>query len=245
MLHHWLQTGLATTLLLSSINAQETPEVVFDCSVTPYACTNMCWGAYCSNYEVSLNFDAPSDATKTQRRKKAGCKPNPNRCNPPNNKNDPTNNSCDEYPFASTSNADDVQAVTRCIPAGDNNSQGGTLSSFYKNTLNGNAGDFIVGFGNPDDPNTQYCESGDQCINDGKQYLGTQLAPNGTQSKIKHKRNYYMLESGMPFLSTRELEEGTVVKKVIKRSNAEMTLMKRGGQDPYELVDDVVRARLE
>ena len=123
--------------------------------------------------------------------------------------------------------------------------QGGTLSSFYKNTLNGNAGDFIVGFGNPDDPNTQYCESGDQCINDGKQYLGTQLAPNGTQSKIKHKRNYYMLESGMPFLSTRELEEGTVVKKVIKRSNAEMTLMKRGGQDPYELVDDVVRARLE
>ena len=122
--------------------------------------------------------------------------------------------------------------------------QGGTLSSFYTNTLGGVAGEFIVGFGNPGDPNTQYCESGDQCINDGKQYLGSVLAPNGPQSKTKHKRNYYMLESGMPFLSTRELAEGTVVKKVIKRSDAEMTLMKRGGRDPYELVDDVVKSRL-
>jgi len=49
----------------------------------------------------------------------------------------------------------------------------------------------------------------------------------------------------MSFLSTRELKEGTVVKKVTKRSDAEMTLMKRGGRDPYELVDDVVRVRLE
>ena len=123
MFYHWLQTGLATTLLISSINAQpDTPEVVFDCSVTPYACTNMCWGAYCSNYEVSLNFDAPSEDTKKQRRTKAGCKPNPNRCNKPNNGADPTNISCDEYPFASTSNADDVQAVTRCVPSSDNNS---------------------------------------------------------------------------------------------------------------------------
>ena len=123
MLHHWLQAGLAIPLLISSINAQaDIPEVVFDCSVTPYACTNMCWGAYCANYEVSLNFDNPTAATKTARRTKAGCKPNPNRCNPPNNGNDPTNNSCDEYPFASTSNADDVQQVTRCVPSDDNNS---------------------------------------------------------------------------------------------------------------------------
>ena len=122
MLHRWLQAGLALTLLTLKVSAQaDIPEVVFDCSVTPKACTNMCWGAYCSNYEVNLNFDKPNNDKKNERRKKAGCKPNPNRCN---KKNDPGNNSCDEYPFASTSNADDVQAVTRCVPPSDNNSKG-------------------------------------------------------------------------------------------------------------------------
>ena len=53
-----------------------------------------------------------------------------------------------------------------------------------------------------------------------------------------------MLESGMPFLSSRDLEEGTVVKKVVKRSDVEKTVMKRSGQDPYELVDDVVKGKL-
>ena len=123
MLYQWLHIGFAATLFSLNINAQgDIPDVVFDCSVTPSACTNMCWGAYCSGYEVSLNFDNPDQGTKNARRTKAGCKPNPNRCNPPNNGNDPANNSCDEYPFASTSNADDVQQSTRCIPESENRS---------------------------------------------------------------------------------------------------------------------------
>ena len=112
-------SALALPLLVSYTYAQaDTPEVVFDCSVTPSVCTNMCWGAYCSNYEVSLEFDNPSTDTKNQRRTKAGCKPNPNRCSG----GDP-NGSCDEYPFASTSNADDVQQVTRCVPGSENSSK--------------------------------------------------------------------------------------------------------------------------
>ncbi len=122
--------------------------------------------------------------------------------------------------------------------------QGGTLSSFYTNVLNNIPGGFIVSFGNPEDPNVQYCDYDQSCINDGKQYIGNNLAPNGPQSK-KHKRNYYLLESGMPILSSRNLKEGTVVKKVVKRSDAEMTLTKRSGRDPYELVDDIVKGRLE
>lgn len=114
-----LASALALPLLVSYTYAQaDTPEVVFDCSVTPSVCTNMCWGAYCSNYEVSLEFDNPSQDTKNQRRTKAGCKPNPNRCSG----GDP-NGSCDEYPFASTSNADDVQQVTRCVPGSENSSK--------------------------------------------------------------------------------------------------------------------------
>ena len=107
-----------------------------------------------------------------------------------------------------------------------------------------NNGEFIVGFGNPGDPKTKFCEYGNPCINDGNQFIGNSPAPNGRQGASKHKRNYYMLESGMPFLSTRDLKEGTVVKKVAKRSDAEMTLMKRGGGDPYELVDDVVKSKM-
>lgn len=114
-----LASALALPLLVSYTYAQaDTPEVVFDCSVTPSVCTNMCWGAYCSNYEVSLEFDNPSQDTKNQRRTKAGCKPNPNRCSGGN-----PNGSCDEYPFASTSNADDVQQVTRCVPGSENSSK--------------------------------------------------------------------------------------------------------------------------
>ena len=118
MLYKMLKGCLGFAFLVRSISAQaDIPEVVFDCSVTPNACANMCWGAYCSGYEVSLNFDNPSQPTKDARRKKATCLPNPNRCSGGN-----PNNSCDEYPFASTSNADDVQQVSRCVPAGDNNS---------------------------------------------------------------------------------------------------------------------------
>ena len=61
---------------------------------------------------------------------------------------------------------------------------------------------------------------------------------------MMHKRNYYMLESGMSFLSTRELTEESIVKRVVKRSEAEMTLRARGAGDPWELVDDKVRHRI-
>ena len=122
--------------------------------------------------------------------------------------------------------------------------QGATLKNFYKGSLNNAAGEFIVGFGNPGDSAVKYCEDPPSCINDGKQYLGDNLAPNGTQSKMKHKRNYYRLQGGMPFLSTRELEVGTVVKKVVKRSEGEMGLMRRAGSDPFDLVNDVVVGKI-
>lgn len=122
--------------------------------------------------------------------------------------------------------------------------QGGTLQNFYKESLNNAPGQFIVGFGNPDDPAVNYCGYTTTCTNDGMQYLGNKLAPDGIQGKIKHKRNYYRLQGGMPFLSTRELEVGTVVKKVVKRSEGEMGLMRRAGSDPFDLVDDVVAERM-
>ena len=59
------------------------------------------------------------------------------------------------------------------------------------------------------------------------------------------KRHYYTLASGMPILSSRELVEGSKVKRVVKRSQAEMTLMRRSGGNPYDLVDDTVAGPIE
>ena len=55
-----------------------------------------------------------------------------------------------------------------------------------------------------------------------------------------------MLESGMPYLSSRDnLEGGSKVKRVVKRSQAEMTLMRRAGGNPYDLVEDTVTGRIQ
>lgn len=125
-----VQPGLLFLLsgasLLSSVVSQDAPPpMVYDCNVTPGVCTNMCWGAYCADFEVSLNWDKPTNAVKKARREKAGCG-SPNRCNDGRGNNpDPSSRSCDEYPFASTSDADDVQQVNRCVPQSEQNSEQG------------------------------------------------------------------------------------------------------------------------
>ena len=102
-------------------------------------------------------------------------------------------------------------------------------------------GDFIVVFGNPDAAGVQYCEYDTQCLNDGNQFCGDDPCPDGHQSKKLLKRHLYMLESGMPILSPKELQPGQEVRRVLKRSQAEMTLRGRGAGDPWELVGDSVK----
>lgn len=118
--------------------------------------------------------------------------------------------------------------------------QGGTISSYYQNVLKNVPGQFIVAFGNPGADAVQNCGYDKDCLNDGNQYCGDDLCPDGSQDKKLRKRNFYMLESGMPILSPRELQPGTHVRRVVKRSTAEMTLRGRGAGDPFELVGDSV-----
>ncbi len=243
--------------LLDSVIAVP-PAIVFDCNVTPGACTNMCWGAFCAGYGEGLHYDQAIDSVKTARRTKAGCGSG-NRCC--DDSPDPDGSSCDEYPFASTVNADNVQQVNRCIPPLENSSmyrleeiilelrqltkaystgQGGSLSSFYQHQLGNNPGDFTVTFSNPDNDATQYCEYGTQCKNDGNQFLGDDLAPDGHASKLRHKRHYYTLRSNTTILSPRELDVSTPIYRAVKRSIVEMGLIKRGGGNPFELVTDSI-----
>ena len=123
----WLLTFFVLSPLTYVTAQADTPEMVYNCDNTPGVCTNMCFGAYCRNFDVNLHYDKPSNATKTARRKKAGCGPK-NRCSGGGSP-DPEGPSCDEYPFASTSNADDVQAVNRCVPTAEQNSMLRTLHS--------------------------------------------------------------------------------------------------------------------
>ena len=123
--------------------------------------------------------------------------------------------------------------------------QEGALSAFYQNELHNAPGQFTVGFGNPGNPAVQYCEYDNACLNDGHQYLDDELAPDGKHGGKKHKRNFYTLESGMTFVSTRDLAEGSKVKRVVKRSEAEMGLMRRVGGNPFDLVDDTVSLMVE
>ena len=121
--------------------------------------------------------------------------------------------------------------------------QGGTISSFYQNQLNNNAGDFIVGFGNPDNSATQYCEYDTECNNDGNQYCGSDLCPDGKAGgKIKHKRNFYMAKSGMEFLSTRDLEVGARVVRVVKRTAEPLAapIEERDIGNHFDFVEDKV-----
>ena len=79
-------------------------------------------GAYCTRpaFGATLQFDKPDDATKRARRTSAACRPHPNRCSPKHDPPFPQGNSCDEYPFASTSNTDAGGQTNLCVPKEQN-----------------------------------------------------------------------------------------------------------------------------
>ena len=126
--------------------------------------------------------------------------------------------------------------------------QGGTISSFYQNQLGGKPGDFIVGFGNPDDKSVQYCEYDTECNNDGNQYCGDDLCPDGKPSKMKHKRNHYVTQGGLEFISTRDLAPGHRVVRMAKRDMEDVGevagLFARDVEDNSEAVDDEVMEQI-
>ncbi|TFK45765.1 hypothetical protein OE88DRAFT_1097909 [Heliocybe sulcata] len=85
----------------------------------------MCFAVNCRQLPGVLDFDDPSATVKRGRRNAAGCTRR-NRCN---GRTD-GRTTCDEYPFASTSQGGG-NAVTRCVSLAECRSQGGSLSSFY------------------------------------------------------------------------------------------------------------------
>ncbi|KAI9794420.1 MAG: hypothetical protein M1816_005490 [Peltula sp. TS41687] len=198
----------------------------FNCADLPNACTNMCWGAYCTpdRFGTSMNFDDPSSDTKTARRTKAGCKPGGNRCN--DKKSDDYkagNNECDEYPFASVLDAEDGQQTSRCVPPKEQRSQGGTLTQTFRQLRNAKVNEFLVVFGNPGAPGVKYCNS-DPCKNDDKkQFCGDKPCADPPAKAKLAKRHYYKTGTGTEILVGRELEVGNIVTRVVHFNEARAT----------------------
>ncbi|EIM86065.1 uncharacterized protein STEHIDRAFT_139844 [Stereum hirsutum FP-91666 SS1] len=126
--------------------------LAFDCDKIPNVCQNMCYGVHCKGFGSTLTISRATAKCQNARKKNSCGSSNPNRCSTKHNPPFATGNSCDEYPFASTlegQQAAQNAAATRCVPRGENSSQGGSISGLYRghadNTqftveFNGNAG---------------------------------------------------------------------------------------------------------
>ncbi|KAI9818359.1 MAG: hypothetical protein M1826_001381 [Phylliscum demangeonii] len=155
------------------------------CNEIPEICNTMCWGAYCTRpaFGTTLYYDKPSAATKSKRRTAAGCG-SANRCsvigNPPN---PIAGLNCDEYPFASTSNADRGGQVNRCVPKAQNDRQGNLLAAYYRNVCGNAPCSFTVTFAQPTATGVLYCgavNSPRVCNPDGNIFKGR--VPDDTSS---------------------------------------------------------------
>ncbi|EJP62977.1 hypothetical protein CRV24_009596 [Beauveria bassiana] len=176
------------------------PDLIFDCSRAPEVCTNMCWAVRCANpvFPVALTFDWPDKAKEDARRKSAGCQKG-NKCN--KGKTGPGHRgtgyeSCDEYPFASTKEADRGHQVSRCVPGKENSYQGGKLSGLQKRWKKEGKTGFKIGFGNPGAKGVKFCQN-QACKNDGWQVQDGKISKRDEQPLFK----YYRTRADMVFAS--------------------------------------------
>ncbi|KAL3836340.1 hypothetical protein ACJMK2_021773 [Sinanodonta woodiana] len=101
------------------------PRLVFNCGNMPNVCANI--RNAINNNRKTRNLQRITSRSQIRRNRRASC--GRLRC--------PRGQSCDEYPFASTSQGG-RGATIRCVPAAENNSQGGQLNGFYRRYRLGN-----------------------------------------------------------------------------------------------------------
>ncbi|PWN44862.1 hypothetical protein IE81DRAFT_320832 [Ceraceosorus guamensis] len=176
-----------SAFVLAAASAASAATVTFDCSKVPNICSNDCYALKCAGKPSTLHRNS---AAATDNRNHNACK-SPNRCSG----NPDDSNSCDEYPYASTSEGG-AGAVTRCVPAHENSVQGGTLSSFYtrSNVQQGDA--YNVAFTGTS--GLQYC--GGSCSNSGNEVQRRGMLFNKRQQVTLHAERRFKLENGAEIL---------------------------------------------
>ncbi|TQV93252.1 hypothetical protein V2A60_010314 [Cordyceps javanica] len=162
--------GVAGLVSFAGQTQATPPDITFLCDKAPEVCTNMCWATRCASptFPQTLTFDFPDEVKKEERRKSAGCEKG-NKCNKGKSGTGHRGDgyeSCDEYPFASTKEADQGHQVSRCVPGTQNSYQGGKLSGLQKKWKKEGKTTFLIGFGNPGSSGVNYCNN-EPCKNDG------------------------------------------------------------------------------
>ncbi|TDZ19771.1 hypothetical protein Cob_v007115 [Colletotrichum orbiculare MAFF 240422] len=209
--------------------AAAAPDVTFLCNRMPEVCTNMCWAVRCASpkFPTRLTWDNPNSQTEKDRRKSAGCGSN-NKCGV-RGKGKPghrggINNSCDEYPFASTSQSktSNGHQVSRCVPGSQNSSQGGKLSGLYNGFKKKGykTRSFSIGFGNPGSRGVKYCGN-QQCKNDGFQVQDGKIKKRGEDPDFR----FYKTSSGMILGSMEEIAPRSNFTREVDQAEAKLATL--------------------
>ncbi|KAL3836342.1 hypothetical protein ACJMK2_021775 [Sinanodonta woodiana] len=119
------ENTLESEILMEEENVGAPPDLYFKCQKMPNVCQNI---------KNAIQMNKPrllkriKDKNKIRQNRRLAC--GKSKCTG-------INNSCDEYPFASTSQGG-AGATIMCVPLSENNSQGGQLSGFFKSKSIGN-----------------------------------------------------------------------------------------------------------
>ncbi|KAA8913465.1 deoxyribonuclease NucA/NucB-domain-containing protein [Sphaerosporella brunnea] len=145
---------LASASLALSINFE------WDCTNSLATCNNACYAVNCKGKPGMLNYDSNA-GNRGPRRTASGCNRTP--CTNTNYRG--SGNSCDEYPFASTTQGG-TGAILRCVDSTENSSEGGQLGAFYRGLNNGQQFGVVVrNYGG-----AAFCANAGNCQNDGWEF---------------------------------------------------------------------------
>ncbi|KAK5700521.1 hypothetical protein LTR97_005038 [Elasticomyces elasticus] len=160
--------GLAVMLLNTAPTTASPPDVTFLCNRMPEV----------SSFPQTLNWDDyggtgdNKGSVAKARRKAAGCQSG-NKCNKGRSgagSRGAGYRSCDEYPFASTSDSitPTGHQVSRCVPVSQNSAQGNALMQTYGRfkSQGYTSHSLKINFGNPGSSGVKYCLN-QACRNDG------------------------------------------------------------------------------
>ncbi|RAH42516.1 uncharacterized protein BO95DRAFT_455762 [Aspergillus brunneoviolaceus CBS 621.78] len=156
----------AFSLLFVLVVAEVVAQINYsqNCANSIGTCQNACWAVLCTRATRMLTYDS-NRANQAPRRRASGCSRNP--CNNNNLPYRRFGNSCDEYPFASVRQGG-AGAKLRCVPKGQNDSQGGQLSAFYRNSGIRNGQRYGVTLRNYG--GAYFCRQRPTCTNDGEEW---------------------------------------------------------------------------
>ncbi|KAF2186618.1 hypothetical protein K469DRAFT_686999 [Zopfia rhizophila CBS 207.26] len=172
----------------------------------------MCWGVHCTSGKFSSALTL-SRSNQAKRRRTAGCTvpksaaSNPtgqNRCRVPGQTfgtraNGKPSHNCDEFPFASTAEADAGGQINRCVPEEQNS--GNSIKNFYRGRVTGDK--FQIAFASPSTAGVTFCVNpagGNVCVNDGNIFLGVQGPVSNPTSFTPKRSNEAFVPKNRMFL---------------------------------------------